>query len=122
MYEDLAKELKRNTHILHSTFEQFNLKVLQVAYKPYGIEGAEEPNADCDCLVELVSMNDEPMSKDAYIKVNLYDADENLISHDYQMIMSRDFSGYDTYSIYITNDSKTLLLAKSARVYLSKGI
>ncbi len=122
MYEDLAKELKRNTQIIQSTFNAFNLQVLQVGYHPYGVEDdSEESDADCDCLVEVSALNDGPMTHDAYLKVNLYDENGDLISHDYSLIQAEGFSGYDTYKVMLINDSKTLRIAKSAKVYMSQN-
>ena len=116
MYLDLAKELKRNTRIMEGTFSKFNLKVLQISYHPYS-----DDDADCELIVEIESINGESMDDDAVIKINLYDKDgEILMTEDYY-IDGEEFAGYDTYKISLYNNSRTLLEAKSARLYMSQG-
>ena len=122
MYEDLAKELKKNTQVIESTFSRFNLKVLQVAYQPYAEDGDDEPDADCDLLVELASLNGNPMPSNGHIKINLYDENGDLIYHDDHMVFAEGFAGYDTYSFMLSHNCKTLLVAKSAKVYMSKNM
>ena len=122
MYEDLAKELKKNTQVIESTFSKFNLKVLQVAYQPYAEDGDEDPDADCDLLIELTSINERPMSGDGHVKINLYDENGDLIYHDNHMIFAEKFAGYDTYSFMLSHDCKTLRIAKSAKVYMSRNL
>ena len=122
MYEELAKELKKNTQIIQTTFSKFNLQVLQVGYRPYAEEGDDEPDADCDFMIEISSLDNAPMKCNAYIKINLYDENGDLIDHDNKLVIADEFSGFDTFKIMMTNDSKTLLRAKSAKVYMSMDI
>ena len=121
MYEDFAKALKKNTGIIQSTFNTFNLQVLQVGYRPYGVEDEdEEADADCDFIIEVSTLNEGKMKCNGYIKVNLYDEEGDLISNDCIAVYSDKFSGYDTYKVMMINDRKTLLRAKSAKVYMSQ--
>ncbi len=122
MYEDLAKELKKNTQIIQTTFNKFNLQVMQVGYRPYAEDGDDDPDADCDFMVEISSLDNGPMKSNAYIKINLYDENGDLIDHDNKFINADEFTGYDTFKIMMANDSKTLIRAKSAKVYMSKNV
>ena len=64
MYANLANELKKNTDIMEMTFKKFNLRVLQYSYHPYSDE-----DADCELIIELVTMEGDSMTDDASIKV-----------------------------------------------------
>ena len=65
MYANLAKELKKNTDIMEMTFKKFNLRVLQYSYHPYS-----DKDADCELIIELVTMDGDSMTDNASIKVN----------------------------------------------------
>ena len=121
MYEEQAKELKKNTEVVRASFNCFNLNALQVAYCPYGTED-EENDADCDLLVEVSALNNEPMTCSAYIKINLYDNNGDLMCNENHYVQADTFTGYDTFRIMLINDSKTLLIAKYAKVYMSRSL
>ena len=116
MYANLAKELKKNTDIMEMTFKKFNLRVLQYSYHPYSDE-----DADCELIIELVTMEGDSMTDDASIKVNLYDEKGEIFLTESYYIDSENFAGYDTFKISLYNNSNTLIMAKTARVYMSKN-
>ena len=101
MYANLANELKKNTDIMEMTFKKFNLRVLQYSYHPYSDE-----DADCELIIELV---------------NLYDEKGEIFLTESYYIDSENFAGYDTFKISLYNNSNTLIMAKTARVYMSKN-
>ena len=51
-----------------------------------------------------------------------FDENGDLIDHDNKFINADEFTGYDTFKIMMANDSKTLIRAKSAKVYMSKNV
>ena len=113
MYANLANELKKNTDIMEMTFKKFNLRVLQYSYS--------DEDADCELIIELVTMEGDSMTDDASIKVNLYDEKGEIFLTESYYIDSENFAGYDTFKISLYNNSNTLIMAKTARVYMSKN-
>lgn len=116
MYANLAKELKKNTDIMEMTFKRFNLRVLQYSYHP-----CSDKDADCELIIELVTIDGDSILDDASIKVNLYDENGEIFLTESEYIDSDDFAGYDTFKIDLYNNSNTLIMAKTARVYMSKS-
>lgn len=116
MYLDLAKELKKNTDVMEMTFKKFNLQLIQFSYHPYS-----DNDADCDFLVELMSEDGDAIVDSVYLKINLYDENGDLFLNEYEFINHEDFSGYDTFKINLYDNGRTLLEAKSARIYMSKA-
>ena len=116
MYLDLARELKKNTDIMDVTFRKFNLQVLQYTYHPYS-----DDDADCELIIELTTIDGDSMTGDASIKINLYDENGDIFFNTESYIDSDEFAGYDTFKISLYNNSRTLLEAKTARVYMSQG-
>lgn len=114
MYLDLAKELKRNTKLMEHTFEKFNLQVLQFTYRP-----CSDNDADCKLIIELETIDEEMMEDDASIKVNLYDENGEIILTQECFIDSEEFDAYDTFELSLYNNSRTLIEAKSARIFMS---
>lgn len=112
MYLDLAKELKRNTKLMEHTFEKFNLQVLQFTYRP-----CSDNDADCKLIIELETIDEEMMEDDASIKVNLYDENGEIILTQECFIDSEEFDAYDTFELSLYNNSRTLIEAKSARIF-----
>ena len=117
MYLDLAKELKRNTKLMEHTFEKFNLQVLQFTYRP-----CSDNDADCKLIIELETIDEEMMEDDASIKVNLYDENGEIILTQECFIDSEEFDAYDTFELSLYNNSRTLIEAKSARIFMSNYI
>lgn len=115
MYIEFARELKRNTDVMEATFRKHNLKILQFSYQPYA-----DDDADCEMLIEIGTIKDEDLTENVRIKVNLYNEYGELYDTSSGMIVAEDFDGYDTLKIHLYNNGRTLIEAKSARVYLSK--
>lgn len=115
MYIDLARELKRNTDVMEATFRKNNLKILQFSYQPYA-----DDDADCEMLIEIGTINDEDLTENVQVKVNLYNEYGEIYDTKSDVIIARNFDGYDTLKIHLYNNSRTLIEAKSARVYVSK--
>lgn len=115
MYIEFARELKRNTDVMEATFRKHNLKILQFSYQPYA-----DDDADCEMLIEIGTIKDENLTENVRIKVNLYNEYGELYDTSSGMIVAEDFDGYDTLKIHLYNNGRTLIEAKSARVYLSK--
>lgn len=116
MFIDLAKELKKNTDVMDFTFAKFNLKVLQYAYHPYS-----DDDADCELIIEIATIDGNAMTDSSSVKINLYDENGDIFFTTEEYIMEEDFAGYDTFKIKLYNNSRTLLEAKSARIYMSKN-
>lgn len=116
MYLDLAKELKKNTDVMEVTFKRFNLKVLQYSYRPYS-----DDDADCELIIELTTIDGDTLFDSASIKINLYDEEGDIFFTNDYYIDSEEFVGYDTFKITLYNNSRTLILAKSARIYMSQS-
>ena len=114
MYQDLARELKKNTDIMEVTFKKFNLQVLQISYHPYS-----DDDADCELIIELTTIDGDSILGDPRIKINLYDENGDIFFNTEEYIDGDEFAGYDTIKIALYNNSRTLLEAKSARVYAS---
>ena len=115
MYIDLARELKRNTDVMETTFRKHSLKILQFSYQPYS-----DDDADCEMLIEIGTIKDEDLTENVLVKVNLYNEYGEIYDTSSKMILADDFDGYDTLKIHLYNNGRTLIEAKSARVYLSR--
>ncbi|WP_026661851.1 hypothetical protein [Butyrivibrio proteoclasticus] len=115
MYLDLAKELKKNTDIMESTFSRLNLQVLQYSYHPYS-----DDDADCELVIELATIEGDSIEFPLSIKVNLYDEEGTIITTEDKFINPDKFLGYDTFKISLYNNSRTLIEAKTARVYVTR--
>ncbi len=92
---------------------EYNLQVLQFSYHPYS-----DDDADCELIIELTTIDGDAMTSDASIKVNLYDENGDIFYANELYVDSDEFAGYDTYKISLYDNSRTLLEAKSARVYM----
>ena len=114
-YNDLAKELKKNTDVVESTFEKNNLKLLRFRYRPYG-----EDDADCVLLIEFSADEGLEIPNSLFIKVNLYDDNDDIYLTDNTYINAETFSGYDTKALYLTDDSNALLRAKAGRIFVTR--
>ena len=115
MYEDLAKELKKNIEILHNMFEVNNLQILNLSVRPEG-----EDDADCNILLEIASIEGNSIPCDLLIKINLYDEDDEIYMTNSEFVLKDKFSGYDTFSIYCFDNSNTLLKAVKGRLFITK--
>lgn len=115
MYIEFARELKRNTDVMEATFRKHNLKILQFSYRSF-----TDDDADGEMLIEIGTIKDEVLTENVRIKVNLYDEDGELYDTSSEKIVAEDFDGYDTLKILFCNNRRTLIEAKSAKVYLSK--
>jgi hypothetical protein len=111
VYEDLAKELKKNIQIMTNTFEGNNLQVLNVSCRP-----TSSTSAHLDVYVELASIKGSKISTNVDIKINLYDSDGELLYCESQALFSCDFRGYDTLKI-LCYDDNTLNNATKGRLY-----
>lgn len=92
--EILENELKKNTEILENSFEQFNLKVLSVAYSGSKYDG------DISFWIEIAAINGTKiMRMKGYscleIKLNFYENDKLICSAKIQKYKDC-FTGYDT--------------------------
>lgn len=115
MYENVAKELKKNIEVMTNTFEANNLQVLHLTVKPYS-----EDDADCNILLELSTISGSALESDVSVKINLYDEDDELYLTNSETIYKSSFSGYDTVTINCYDDSKTLDKAVKGRLYLTR--
>ncbi|GEM_PF-3484501 len=115
-YSDLANELRKNMDILESTFEQNNLQLLRYTLRPYS-----DDDADCVLLIEFASL-EKYHSPDGRltIKANLYDKNDDLYLTSSHNIYLSDFSGYDTVELDLYDNQRTLLNAKSGRIFVTR--
>lgn len=117
MYENLAKELKKNIEVMTNTFEANNLQLLHLTVKPYS-----EEDADCSILVEVATISGTDIPRNGLnIKINLYDDNDELYLTEAYYINDESFSGYDTYEINCYDDSKTLKKAVKGRLYITRN-
>lgn len=115
MYEDLAKELKKNTEIMTQTFERFNLQILSWSIKPVPSFG--DKDADVDVFVELATISEEKIKKDCIIKINGYDEDGDICALAEGKINKDAFWGYDTIKMRLEDNEQLLKICKRARLY-----
>lgn len=111
MYQKEAEELTKNTEVMEGAFKKAGLKLLQFSFQPYS-----EDDADANFIAEIEGDNE--FDGGYSLKVNLYDKDGKIFLTE-DTYISSDFSGYDTFNMFLSNDSKTLVRAKKARVYLA---
>lgn len=116
-YINLAKELRNNIMIMTSTFENNNLQVLNIGCRPYA-----DDDADLILYVELASITGTTIPSNLYVKVNLYDSDENIYMTCSENINIKSFCGYDTIEINCYDSSHTLITAKSGKLYVVRDI
>lgn len=116
MYEDLAKQLKKNIEIMENTFTVNNLQILNLNVRPAGVE-----DADFDILIELATINGNSIPSSVDIKINLYNEDGDLYSLEETWIDEDTFSGYDTVKIMCGNCDMTLKKVVKGRIYATRG-
>lgn len=114
-YIDLAKELKKHFDVVENTFEHNNLQLIRFSVKPYS-----EDDADCSIIVEFSSLEGTTIPESIYIKVNLYDEDDDIYLAECAFVNCERFDGYDTVSIIMDDDGKTLMKAKSGRMFITR--
>lgn len=114
--EILANELKKNTEILENLFEQYNLRVISIAFS------GRSNDTQLDLWVEVsaikgtkIKLPKDDAADVISIKVNYYE-NGNLLCSDYVDIDAENFGGYDTVHLctYYTN---LLNRATSARIF-----
>ena len=113
-YQKKAKELKDNTEIMEATFKNCGLQILSYSFQPYS-----DDDADCKIIIELSSVGDNILFEGATLKVNLYDKDGEIFLNVKEYINS-DFSGYDTITLTLYYNQRTLLMAKKAKIFIAK--
>lgn len=116
MYDGLAKDLKKNTTIMTSLFQKNNLEVLSFSYRPYS-----DDDADCEMLIEISTCSGRTLTDDVAIKVNLYDSNDEICFTEEYRLYADEFEGYDTLSLALYDNGKTLLKAKSARLFVTRN-
>lgn len=107
-------ELKNNTEILEMTFENAGLQVIQKTWKA---------ETGIDQLILYIEVTGDPQKiKEDYltIKVNLYDAEGEILSMKYSTIATCGFSGYETKAISFY-EKGIRMKAKKARVFAVRG-
>ena len=114
MYEDLAKKLKKNIEIMTPTFEKNNLKIINTGMRRVG-----SYDGDFEYLMEISSIKGSSIKRNLYVNLNLYNIDGDIILHEFSLIDSETFQGYETISIFCTLDGEALPLAANGRVYCS---
>ena len=87
----IINSLNKNVDVLESTFEKYNLQVIN-----YGFCGIDISNGWMQLLVEIASIDGSVLSDDINIKVNLYDEQNTIIYSQDIYVDQNDFSGYDT--------------------------
>lgn len=108
----LAKQLRNNIDILDVTFENYDLEVLSV-----GISGVDEEGW-FQVVVEIIEKNNEKLNESVSIKVNCYD-EEGIIFSNSITVYADDFSGYDTFNIYL-NEDNLIYKTNKIRVFATK--
>lgn len=114
MYEDLAKNLKKNIEIMTPTFINNNLQIINT-----GMKRLSREDGDFDYLIEISSITGGSIKRDLYINLNLYNSDGEIIFHDFVVVNRETFQGYDTISMCCYLDGEALLLAVKGRLYCS---
>ncbi len=113
MYTDWTRDLKQNTAVMQDTFNRFNLQVIQFTYQVI------EEDQGCDVIIEVSSSNGTAMPENAYIKINMYDGEGNIILTEEELIWANKFTGYNTYKLWIDANDLPVFDARSARIYLA---
>lgn len=119
--ETLENELRKNTEILDSTFEQYNLKILSVAYS------ASLPDGDdVKTWLEMIAIegNKLQLPKSVMIsclevKINFYKNDRLLCSAATAIFPDK-FNGYDTKEIHISQCG-LISQATKVRIFATLG-
>ena len=107
--------LKRNTEVVESTFEKFNLKLLDYAYLP------SDGWSCCWYIIELSTIEGTLMKEDAHIKINFYDKDGRLIYSEDEVLSKDDVDGYNTFKLsFQSMTDKRLHRCQTAKIFLSK--
>ena len=107
--------LKRNTEVVESTFEKFNLKLLDYAYLP-----SDGWNC-CWYIIELSTIKGNLMKEDAHIKLNFYDKDGGLVYSEDETISKDDVDGYNTFKLsFESMTDNRLRKCHKAKIFLSK--
>ncbi len=119
--ETLENELRKNTEILESTFEQYNLKILSVAYSTSLPKGDE-----LTTWLEMISIDGDkiklPKSILAHslkIIINFYQNDRLLCSTS-TTVFPEQFNGYDTEELHISFCG-LITRATKARIFATLG-
>lgn len=105
-----AKELKKNTDIIESSFTSAGLTLLSYGYQ------IDENSVNT--MMEISSSNGK-LNKDVQIISNLYDSDGDLISTSTAYVKHENFNGYDTIK---TSDffQELGIYAVKARIFVRK--
>ena len=108
--DEWAKELKKNTVVMKKTFEANELELLNFGFMVNG--------STVHCLVEVSSVDEDTTVDDFEIKLNLYNTDGDICAvHDES---AYDFTGYDTYDMWLGNFSELKDAVSKARLYVKK--
>ena len=99
-----------------SSFRRFDLEILQYSYHPYS-----EDDADCELIIELSTIIGDTLPDSASLKINLYNDEGEIFLNEEYYISSESFFSYDTFKISLYDNAKTLITAKSARIYMSQS-
>lgn len=113
--DDHLEELKRNTEVIESTFEKFNLKLLDYAYLP-----SDGWNC-CWYIIELSTIQGNSIKEDVYIKLNFYNKGGGLIYSEEESIKKKDIDGYNTFKMsFESMTDNRLRKCYKAKIFLSK--
>lgn len=113
-YIPLAKKLKKHIEIMESTFAANNLQVINIGCKP-----ASNIGGDLEVYVEIASVTGSNLPFSLYIKINLYDDNDDLFMTKESFIRDDRFNGYETITIYC-NDSHVLDKAVKGRLFVTR--
>ena len=106
--EEWAKELKKNTLVMQKTFDSGRLELLNY--------GFVIDNETLHFLAEISAADDNTETKDFDIKLNLYDADGNILKVCSES--SYHFSGFDTFDLYLGDIDQYRNAVTKARLYI----
>lgn len=113
-YDIIAKRLSKHIEVVDQMMSHLNLRVLNVSCRT--------GNSDGGCFtayVEICSIDGNEIPSDVCIKMNTYDSDGNLVDTSNTSIRAKNFIGYDTVSIYFSQDC-ALDEAASGRLYATR--
>lgn len=108
-------ELKKNIDILEGTFSKFGLEVINVGVEYANMLGGKGIKFFC----EIMSNETLPEKTHFNIKINVYNANGDLISMGSKMMSTDQYMGYDTFEIAVFHKSIHDEAAK-VRIYLTK--
>ena len=114
-YKAAASRLRKNITIMKSTFDNNNLRVVNIGCKPY-----DDDDADLLFYVELESANGESIPCRLSLKINLYDSEGNLYMLEEDYLSPEQFNGYDTREIVFCDSSHVLEIARSGKIFVSR--